>query len=57
MVNVKAVLIKLKAEQAKLAKSRDALRAMLSEVEQVCEDTDEALLSLNDAIDILSRLQ
>jgi hypothetical protein len=48
---------KLKSQQARIAKDRDALRELLSEFEVVADDADEAVDSLECAIDALSRMQ
>lgn len=48
---------KLRAQQAKIAKDRDALRELLSEFRVVADDASDAVDCLEDAIDALSRLQ
>ncbi len=47
----------LRAEQKKIAKSRDYLRELEAEIAQIADDCDEAEENLERAIDALSRLQ
>lgn len=54
---VAAVTRKLRAEQAKIGKTRDTLRELMSDLEAVADDAEEAFDSLEHAIDALSRLQ
>lgn len=53
---MKAVIKKLKAKQVQLAKLRDELRELESEVCHQADRSDEACGSLQDAIDALSEL-
>lgn len=56
-LNMTAAIKKLKAHQKVIAKKRDELRDLESEISQLADDADEGLESLNYAIDALSRLQ
>ncbi len=53
---VKAFDKKIKALTAKIAKDRDALRDLISEVEDITECCDRAIESLESAADSLSEL-
>jgi hypothetical protein len=52
----KATILKIIKEQtAEIGQRRDALRAIISDVEGVCSDCDEAVESMEQAIEALSR--
>jgi predicted nucleic acid-binding Zn-ribbon protein len=56
-INVANVVKRLEAHQKQIAKKRDELRDLESDISQLGDDADEALDSLSYAIDALSRLQ
>ena len=57
MIQVKTLLTRLKASRKRIATERDKLRRVISEFEDLDDDTTEALDDLDRAIEALSRLQ
>lgn len=55
--NMASMLRRLKQAQARVAKERDKLRELESDVAQIAEDCGEAHDDLERAIDALSRMQ
>lgn len=45
----------IKAAKKRIAKERDTLRDLLNDAEEIVTDCDEAIASLDDAADTLSR--
>lgn len=54
--NIERLIAAAKKEKAKIAASRDKLRGIIEEVEELECNTDDALNNLTDAVDCLSRL-
>lgn len=53
---VKSLIDQINRSKAAIAKERDTLRELIDDVEGICEDIDEADVSLEDAVDSLSKL-
>lgn len=56
-IDLKAIRAQLKKEQKAIAASRDRLRDLVSEYEDVLDDLEQAKESIDLAIDYLSELQ
>lgn len=59
MTRAKLTVTKLRTEVKRrskiIADQRDALRDLISEAEEICNDSDEAIDELNLAVEMLSR--
>jgi predicted nucleic acid-binding Zn-ribbon protein len=49
------VIRNIRTEKARIARSRDKLRDFLSEVEEICDDADDAVDDIERALDTLSK--
>jgi hypothetical protein len=49
------IIAAIKKHQAVIADARDKLRALVADVEEVCQDSDEAVGELELAVEYLSR--
>lgn len=52
---LKKVIRGIRAEKRKISQARDKLRASISEVEDICDDCDDAVEDLDRALDTLSK--
>ncbi len=53
---IKSLLARIEKHKAEIGKHRDALRDIESDLSQIGDDCDEAVLALEGATDALSRL-
>ena len=54
-MTMQQILRKIEKMKTKLAKNRDELRELISDLGQLGDDTDEAIALLDDAADALSK--
>ena len=56
MITKRQILSRIKAAEKRIAQERDAIRALVEDMEQLQEDCTEAMDDLERAADALSRL-